>query len=211
MILSQKDINRFWSKVSRGGADDCWPWLAAKSKLGYGVFSVKHKWIGAHRVSFFIHKGYLPDIKQRKLVMHDCENPSCQNPKHLLKGTIKENANYPGCIKKLKEKIPNMLGVKGKDHPRWGLKHSLEAKIKISEKAILRGGWHNGLKRSNATKKRIAAATQGEANGGAILTDTIVRIIRTSEKRNIDLAREYCVDPSLISSIRRRTRWKHIK
>jgi hypothetical protein len=47
MFLSQKDVKRFWAKVEVKGPDDCWEWLAGKSKLGYGAFSIKSKWIGA--------------------------------------------------------------------------------------------------------------------------------------------------------------------
>jgi len=211
MILSQKDIRRFWAKVDVRGEDECWPWLAGKTKHGHGVFSVKHKWIAAHRVSFFIANNYLPDIKLKHLVMHDCENPSCQNPKHLLDGTIKENGNYPGCIAKLKAKVSPMLGRTGELSPRWGSKHSNKTKQLLREKAIQRGGWHKGLKRSRLTRDRISTVTRGENHGQSRLTDEIVRSILKSKLRNIDLAELYNVDPSVISSIRRRTRWKHVK
>ncbi len=209
MKLSQNDIDRFWIKVDKRGPDDCWPWLASKSKFGYGVFSVKHKWIAAHRVSFLISNGYLPNIKQRRLVMHDCENPSCQNPNHLLDGTTKENGNYPGCVAKLAARVGPLASMWGRSG-RIGLKHSAETKAKMSQKAIARGGWHKGLRRSNTTKLNISIAARGENNGNSRLTERIVQEIRKSKFRNIDLAKKYQVDPSIVSSIRRRTRWKHI-
>lgn len=31
-------LKRFWSKVAIGDPDDCWLWLAAKNRGGYGNF-----------------------------------------------------------------------------------------------------------------------------------------------------------------------------
>lgn len=213
MILSQKDVNRFWSKVEKRGPNQCWPWLAGKTKANHGVFSIKHKWVLAHRISFFIKNGYLPDIKDGKLVMHDCENAECQNPKHLIEGDNIKNQNYPRCLLKHKSRagpLSPMWGKRGKNSPRYGLKHSKETKAKISQAALVRGGWHKGLKRTNKTKEKISVATRGVNNGHSILNDEIVRHILKSSEKNITLAKLYGVDPSIISSIRRRTRWKHV-
>src|SRR5271169_733275 len=125
MILSEKDILRFWSKVAVLGPDDCWEWTAGKTKSGYGVFSVKSKWVAAHQVSFLIANGYVPNIKANQLIMHDCENPGCQNPKHLIEGDQMKNGNYPGCISKLKARtgpLSYWWGKTGQKSPRFGKK-----------------------------------------------------------------------------------------
>lgn len=212
MKLSQNDIKRFWAKVDIKGPNDCWSWLAGKTKSGYGVFSIKHKWIAAHRVSFFIKNGYLPNISQDRMVMHDCENPECQNYNHLLDGTNKQNQLYPECLEKHKNKIGFWKGLYGEKHlARWGKKHSSKTKRMLSQKASKRGGWHKGLKRSLKTKNNISLAARGENNGNSHLTEQKVKEILRSTCRNIDLAHKYNVDPSIISSIRRGTRWKHIQ
>lgn len=125
MILSDKDLT---------GPNDCWLWLAATTNFGHGVFSIKHKWVLAHRVSFFIKNKYLPD--KGRMVLHQCENHPCQNPNHLIDGTNSQNQKHPKCLKKHKLRLPSMLGKKGKASPRYGTKHSDETKEKISESML---------------------------------------------------------------------------
>ena len=106
MNLAESDIRRFWNKVKIGEPDECWPWLAYVNDDGYGKFGIGSNVYSAHRVSFFIEHGYLPPknrFDETVVIMHDCENPSCVNPKHLVPGTVKENMRYPGCIRKLRE------------------------------------------------------------------------------------------------------------
>lgn len=82
-------IEKFWAKVDVRSDDECWPWLGAPDKDGYGQIWDGHagKMKRAHKVSAQIHHG---DADGR-IVMHSCDNPSCCNPIHLSYGTNADN------------------------------------------------------------------------------------------------------------------------
>lgn len=83
--------DRFWRKVSMGGVNDCWEWLAFKLKTGYGRFRMGSEMVYAHRVAYCLHHGLeLVEIRS-KCVCHSCDNPPCCNPDHLWIGTKADN------------------------------------------------------------------------------------------------------------------------
>ena len=79
---------RFWEKVHK--TDSCWKWTGATNGT-YGCIYTHGERLNtyAHRVSYEIHNGEIPD---GMLVMHSCDNPLCVNPDHLSVGTYKDNA-----------------------------------------------------------------------------------------------------------------------
>lgn len=81
---------RFWSKVSRSGPDECWEWTAGATSAGYGAFypTPGGVQVSAHRYSYELIVGPIPEGLD---IDHLCRNRRCVNPVHLEPVTRREN------------------------------------------------------------------------------------------------------------------------
>ena len=85
---------RFWPKVDRRGDHECWLWQGYTIPRGYGMLSGERRGsnpLYAHRVSFELHHGPVPDGLE---VGHRCHTPTCVNPAHLYACTHLENVRH---------------------------------------------------------------------------------------------------------------------
>ena len=123
MNLTARQINAFHKKyrVLKSG---CWEWFRAKNKGNYGLHNCPKECRLAHRVSWVIYYGEIPN---KLHVLHKCDNPPCVNPDHLFLGTDGDNA------KDMIRKNRQCLGVK-----RRGTKLTVAKVLKI--KKLLQAG-----------------------------------------------------------------------
>jgi hypothetical protein len=85
--------DRFEAKFERGGPGDCWLWTAGKTYNGYGMFGTAECITTAHRWSYMLYVGPIPD---GLVVDHLCRVRNCVNPDHLEPVTHAENARRRG-------------------------------------------------------------------------------------------------------------------
>jgi hypothetical protein len=82
-------IEKKFALKSKGRNDaGCWIWTGGLDKDGYGSLRDGQKMKRAHRVSWEIHFGQIPE---GMAILHKCNNPACVNPDHLKIGDHTDN------------------------------------------------------------------------------------------------------------------------
>ena len=82
-----------WLKARVTVVGECWEWNLHRNERGYGKYGVEtaagHRTGRAHRLAFEIANGRPPGAGLD--VRHECDNPPCCNPAHLVEGTHRGN------------------------------------------------------------------------------------------------------------------------
>lgn len=100
--------SRFWPKVAKCAPDQCWEWQGENSggQFPYGRVRLGGKRFLAHRVAYETANGPIPN---GLVVRHQCDNPKCCNPNHLLIGTHKDNVH--DCIQRGRARRAVIIGT----------------------------------------------------------------------------------------------------
>jgi len=80
-------ITQFVGNVDASG--DCWLWTGGIAGNGYGYICIDGKMVSAHRFSWLLHNGDIPDGMQ---ICHKCDVRKCVNPDHMFLGSAADNA-----------------------------------------------------------------------------------------------------------------------
>lgn len=206
--LTEKDLERFWSKVDKRGEDECWNWIKFKDKDGYGNLTFRQKSYPAHRFAYYLEFGEYDD---NCFVCHKCDNPSCVNPNHLFLGDSKTNVADRHI--KNRDAIGSKIGT---------------SKLLESEVSEIMRLYFNKLmkikdiaKKFNINKSTIERIISGERWGhvvenrgiydnGRRLTKESAEEIRNLYKQGvmqIDIAPMFNIDQSTVSNIISGRRW----
>lgn len=189
IVLSDRDIERFWSKVDIRGEDECWLWKAGTFGGRYGAFSIKGYQYRAHRVAWVIANGR--QIQGGMIIAHApiiCHNTLCCNPKHVREATDADN---------MEDRDVDGTTSRGDQH--W---------TRIYPEKVIRGEQH-----PRHLHPELWAV--GENVHNARWTNDQIREIRSMyESGNytqVQIAKIFETTQSRISEIVRRERWKHVK
>jgi len=119
-IYKRKDVEkRFWEKVDKRDDNECWEWKAGINSTGRGIFQYGGKAIHAHRFSWMLANGKIPD---GAFICHTCDNGKCVNPKHLFIGNAL--INNRDCFAKRRHPI-----LRGEKDPKSKLNNEKVLKI----------------------------------------------------------------------------------
>lgn len=198
--FTESEILNFFSRVNK--SESCWLWTSTLFDNGYGSFHLRGRTVSAHRASYMIHFGEIPNDL---CVCHRCDVRNCVRPEHLFLGT--RGDNNKDCAakgrsakgdKNGKRKYPEKI-LRGEDHP-----------LRKNPSLAARG-------ENSARKLHPDSYRHGEDHPDAILTEENVRYIRCQyvrysrgENSLVGLAERFGVSISTIQHVVKAKSWKRV-
>lgn len=122
---------RLANGLDKAEPGNCWEWQRTQNGQGYGMLRVAGKMVYAHRLAFELSGRSIPDGLH---ILHECDNPSCINPNHLLVGT--RSKNMADCHARGRSRIPS---------PRMKGASNGSAKLTIEAVEVIRDGLAAGV------------------------------------------------------------------
>lgn len=209
--MNKQHEKTFQIKYSVNSISGCWEWNKV-NKQGYGRFYFSGTSIFAHRFSYLLYKGNIPE---NYVVRHLCNNPKCVNPNHLAIGTTADN---------MLDKVLSGRQAKGNEH---GMSVLTEAQVKEIYQSSLSN--YDLADQYNTTPQMISFIRSGKnwkhitknlpngriLNRGEFTKDSkltevqAIEILKSSEPHHI-LANRYGVHTNTIQNLRDGKTWKHL-
>lgn len=141
-----------------------------KDRDGYAKLKRKNKEWKAHRYSYTISKG---DIPEGLMVRHLCGNKSCINPEHLIVGTAKQNYDdwlatnqQKKKMHRLPEEVKAEIGLSKNTIPELAIGYDVSHKTiinirkKYRPKEQMKRAPNKASIPSNKTRKKIKASSK---------------------------------------------------
>jgi hypothetical protein len=144
---------RFWSKVEK--TETCWIWKGSKISAGYGMFHFRGQNRRAHRFSYEMTYGPIPDGLS---VLHKCDVPLCVRPDHLFLGTQEDN------MQDMSKKGRSLVGEKSPiaQHPEVCRRGETHYRAKLTKEKVLQ------IRELSAAHSTPELADMFGVNGGTI-------------------------------------------
>jgi len=197
-MLNTDIDSRFWSKIDKGDGTGCWLWTAAKRSSGYGQFWLDGHQQSAHRASWQLHHGPIPE---GMFVCHHCDVRPCVNPSHLFLGTLADN-HADMCAKGRQARGEKHGWYRHPERRPCGDRNGM----RLHPERAARG-------ERNGSRTHPERVRRGEQCHFAKLDDDKVRAIRVlyaDGYTRADLARHFARGWSTISDIVHGRKWKHV-
>lgn len=83
-LLTQKDIDRFWTYVNKVDESLCWEWRGGRSDGRNPAFWLNGHTVQARRIIFQLTYGQINDVQ---IVVSNCPKNDCMNPRHMVGGS----------------------------------------------------------------------------------------------------------------------------
>lgn len=214
---------------------NCWEYQGLKSQFGHGHFAHRGKNYFAHRVAYCLAHGIkIEEFPSDTVVRHDCDNPACCNPLHLRTGDRRDNqldmetrgrnpkgdnhgmagidSNTVITIRYLFKEAGGVPGTRRAIAERLNIPYATVCRVAAGT------GWSCVTDAlpfplpAPLTKDELRIINPNN-NGGSNLQPIEVQRIRAMVELGADLrdvAQEFELAESTISTIANRKRWKHI-
>lgn len=206
----QSAQNRMAKYTNKTDINKCWEWQGHCNDKGYAMLSIggrSGKYARASRLSYYFNFG---PFDENLIVCHHCDNPKCVNHNHLFLGTNQDNTN--DMYNKGRESVPpnfygeevttaklseeKVIAIYNSTSSMKDLAQQYNVTVTTIHRILTGKSWQHLNLKPKSFEKFIPTVKKKISDGD-------VRYIRSSDKRNVDLAKQFNCDASYIGKIKK--------